>query len=55
MDGSKGIATLVCQQCSACKSVYDLLINVSQQQKFEIQNVQTIFKNNRLKTFWDQF
>jgi hypothetical protein len=27
MDGSKGIATLICQQCSAWKSVYDLLIN----------------------------
>lgn len=37
MDGSKGIATIVCQQCSAWRSVYDHLINVSQQQKFEIQ------------------
>lgn len=37
MDGSKGIAMFVWQPCSAGKSVYNLLINVSQQQKFEIQ------------------
>lgn len=43
MDGSKGIAILIRQQCSAWKSVYDLLINVSHQQKFEIQTFSDYF------------